>query len=425
VDARRGLAEGERVRVLIGADTWTPNVNGACYAARRLAAGLAERGHEVHVAAPARGFRSRPAEQVGPITEHRVRSMPVPRPSGFRICPPPGLRRSARALLRRVRPDVVHVQSHMILGRMLLGAAQDLGIPAVATTHMIPDNILPAISFLHLPPARLRRLFWWDAARVLGRAGVVTAPTPHAAMLAETHGVAGPVLPVSNGLDTSRFQPDTSGRGTAFRERHGIPAGPLLGVVGRLDHEKHVDEIIRSLTIVRRSVPGARLLIVGEGDEQARLRATVRAEGLEQAVTFTGRLSDEELSDVYAAIDVFVNAGTAELQSLVTLEAMATARPVVAVDAGALPHLVRHGENGFRYPHGDAGALADRVVRVLSDPDAAAAMGEAGLRIVAEHTLPATLDAFEAIYRAQRATRLPDTRRTADRRGLTRSGRDG
>lgn len=413
------------MRVLIGADTWTPNVNGACYAARRLAAGLAERGHEVHVAAPARGFRSRPAEQVGPITEHRVRSMPVPRPSGFRICPPPGLRQSARALLRRVRPDVVHVQSHMILGRMLLTAAQDLGIPAVATTHMIPDNILPAISFLHLPPARLRRLFWWDAVRVLRRAAVVTAPTPHAAMLAETHGVPGPVLPVSNGLDTSRFRPDSTGRGPAFRQRHGIPDGPLLGVVGRLDHEKHVDEIIRSLAVVRRTVADARLLVVGDGDEQGRLRATVRACGLEHAVTFTGRLPDEELADVYAAIDVFVNAGTAELQSLVTLEAMATARPVVAVDAGALPHLVRHGENGFRYPHGDVDALAGRVVQVLTDPEGAARMGEAGLRIVAEHTMPATLDAFEAIYAEQRAALLPDTRRFTDRPGLLRTGRDG
>lgn len=411
------------MRVLIGADTWTPNVNGACYAARRLAAGLADRGHDVHVAAPATGFRSRPAERVGPITEHRVRSMPVPRPTGFRICPPPGLHRTCRALLRRVRPDVVHVQSHMILGRMLLSAARELGIPAIATTHMVPDNILPAISFLHLPTGGLKRLFWWDAARVLDRAGVVTAPTPHAAMLAETHGVPGPVLPVSNGLDTSRFHPDDGDRGPAFRARHGIPDGPLVGVVGRLDHEKHVDEIIRSLSIVRRSIPDARLLVVGDGNEHGRLLATVRAEGLERAVTFTGRLPDDELADVYAAIDVFVNAGTAELQSLVTLEAMATARPVVAVDAGALPHLVRHGENGFRYPHGDVATLAARVVQVLADADGAARMGEAGLRIVAEHTMPATLDAFESLYRAQRAAMVPDTRRTADRPGLTRTGR--
>ncbi|MEQ3548847.1 glycosyltransferase [Pseudonocardia nematodicida] len=391
------------MRVLIGADTWAPDVNGACYAARRLAAGLAERGHEVHVAAPARGFRSRPARQVGPVVEHRIRSMPVPRPAEFRICPPFGLYRTAQNLLLRVRPDVVHVQSHMILGRMLLSAAADLGIPTVATTHMIADNILPAISFLHLPPEKLRRLFWWDAARVLRRARVITAPTPHAAELAERHGVPGPILPVSNGLDTARFHPDSTGRGPAFRARHGIPDGPLAGFVGRLDHEKHVDEIVRALAVVRRQVPDARLLVVGDGEQRPRLDAAVRVAGVADAVTFTGRLSDDELPDVYAALDVFVNAGTAELQSLVTLEAMATGKPVVAVDAGALPHLVHHGENGFRYPHGDVDALAAALVRVLSDAGAAAAMSEASLRIVADHTMPATLDAFEELYR----TRLP------------------
>ena len=391
------------MRVLIGADTWTPDVNGACYAGRRLATGLVERGHEVHVVAPARGIRSRPARKVGPVTEHRVRSFPVPKPPGFRLCPPPGLRQTARRILRRVRPDVVHVQSHMVLGRMLLAAAGDLGIPAIATTHMIPENIIPAISFLHLPPAQLKRLFWWDAVRVLTRAGLVTAPTPLAASMAERNGVPGPVLPVSNGLDLSRFRPDTSGRGTAFRERHGIPAGsPLVGFVGRLDREKHVEEIVRALARVRAgALPSARLVVVGDGEERARLQAAARAAGVEHAVTFTGRLDDDEIPDVYAALDVFANAGTAELQSLVTLEAMATGKPVVAVDAGALPHLARQGENGWRYPHGDVGALADRLTRVLGDPDAAAGLGAASLRIAGEHSMEVTLDTYEELYRTR------------------------
>ena len=407
------------MRVLIGADTWVPDVNGASYAARRLAAGLAGRGHDVHVVAPARGLRSRPAREVGPLTEHRIRSFPVPKPPDFRLCVPLALRHTARRLLTRVRPDVVHVQSHMILGRALLAAAQELGIPTVATTHMIPENILPAISFLHLPPAQLKKLFWRDAARVLARAGLVTAPTPLAAALAERNGVPGPVMPVSNGLDLSRFRPDTEGRGTAFRIRHGIPgSAPVAGFVGRLDREKHVDELVRALPLVRETLPEARLVVVGDGEERMRLHAAARAAGVGHAVVFTGRITDEEIPDVYAALDVFVNAGTAELQSLVTLEAMATGKPVVAVDAGALPHLARQGENGFRYPHGDVPALAERLVRVLGDPAAAASMGEASLRIAGEHGMDATLDAFEVLYRSRAAPIVGPrpVRRTADRR---------
>ncbi|MFP5020133.1 glycosyltransferase [Pseudonocardia phyllosphaerae] len=407
------------MRVLIGADTYAPDVNGASYASRRLAEGLAERGHEVHVVAPSRGFRSRPAARVGAITEHRVRSCPVPKPPDFRLCPPPGLRQTARALLRRVRPDVVHVQSHMVLGRMLLTAASDLGIPSMATTHMIPENILPAISFLPIPQSSLKRLFWWDAVRVLDRAGLVTAPTPLAASMAERNGVHGPVLPVSNGLDLSCFRPDDGdGRGAAFRARHDIPAGaPLAGFVGRLDREKHVDELVRALPLVRASLPEARLVVVGDGEEAHRLRTAARTAGVEHAVTFTGRLSDSEIPDVYPALDVFVNAGTAELQSLVTLEAMATGKPIVAVDAGALPHLARQGENGWRYPHGDVGALADRLVRVLSDPETAAEFGAASLRIAGEHSMSVTLDTYEELYRTRARPVVPvrALRRSPDR----------
>ncbi len=415
------------MRVLIGADTWAPDVNGASYAGQRLAAELAARGHEVHVVAPSRGLRSRPPCWVGPVIEHRVRSCRVPKPPGFRLCPPPGLRQTCRAILRRVRPDVVHVQSHMVLGRMLLTAAADLGVPSMATTHMIPENIIPAISFLHLPESGLKKLFWWDAVRVLSRAGLVTAPTPLAASMAEQGGVPGPVLPVSNGLDLGRFRPDTTGRGPAFRARHGIPAdAPLVGFVGRLDREKHVDELVRATALLRAgAVPDAQLVVVGDGEERARLGALVRAQHLEHAVTFTGRLTDDEIPDVYPALDVFCNAGTAELQSLVTLEAMATGKPVVAVDAGALPHLARPGENGWRYPHGDVAALADRLARVLGDPDGAAVLGAASLRIASEHSLAATVDTFEELYRTKarpvvpvrafrsgrRARRHADTRR--------------
>jgi glycosyltransferase involved in cell wall biosynthesis len=109
----------------------------------------------------------------------------------------------------------------------------------------------------------------------------------------------------------------------------------------------------------------------------------------------------------------------------VTLEAMATGKPVVAVDAGALPHLARPGVNGWRYPHGDVAALADRLARVLDDPDGAAELGAASLQIASEHSLATTVDTFEELYRtkarpvvpvrafrsARRARRHADTRR--------------
>lgn len=395
------------MRILIGADTYAPDINGASYFAQRLAAGLAGRGHDVHVACPSRTMASAFAKQSGTeTTEHRFASLPIPRPAGFRVAVRVGLVRRARNLLARVRPDVVHVQSHLLLGRALTLAANELGTPVVATSHMVPDNLTP---YLSLPPRaveRARDWFWRSAVDVLGRADVVTAPTAYAARLAESHGVPGPVLTISNGLDLTRFRPDRDG--TGFRHRHRLDARPVVGYLGRLDPEKNLDELLTAFAQLRRTTD-AQLLIVGDGSQRLELIVLARQLGIDRDVVMTGRLTDEEIPDAYAAMDVFVNPGTAELQSLVTLEAMATARPVVTVDAGALPHLVHHGRNGYLYPHGDDAALTDHLRRLLCDPAGAARAGRQSLEIAGGHTLDATLSGFETVYArgGQTATRHP------------------
>jgi 1,2-diacylglycerol 3-alpha-glucosyltransferase len=97
---------------------------------------------------------------------------------------------------------------------------------------------------------------------------------------------------------------------------------------------------------------------------------------VEGYVIFTGFVEDEELPGAYAATDVFCNTGTAELQSIVTMEAMATCKPVVAANAGALPLLVQDGENGHLFEPRNVDTLASRLTEVLSDEGKRVLMGE-------------------------------------------------
>ncbi len=223
----------------------------------------------------------------------------------------------------------------------------------------------------------------------------MTAPTPFAAILAEEEGVRGPVLPVSCGMDLSRFSPGNDG--DAFKRRYGIGDRPTLMYVGRLDAEKRVDELIRALPKVRRLVD-AQLVVVGNGHERRRLIELAEEIGVEGYVIFTGFVEDGELPGAYAATDVFCNAGVAELQSIVTLEAMATGKPMVAANASALPLLVHDGENGHLFEPGDVETLASRLTEVLSDAGKRALMGEESLRIVGRHDIEDTLAAFEELY---------------------------
>jgi glycosyltransferase involved in cell wall biosynthesis len=387
------------MRILIGADTYAPHVNGAAAFAQRLAVALTVR-HEVHVAVPSTGYRSSTGMTRDGVVEHRVRSLPMPGHPGFRFCAPLGLRAEARRILDEVQPDVLHVQSHFPLCRALIEAARSRNILIVATNHFMPENLVHYLPIGEAARLSVHGWAWRDAARVFALADVVTAPTPYAAALATVAGVPGPVLPISNGVDLARFR--SRSEVGEFRLRYGVPDKPAITYVGRLDAEKNLDVVIRAFAKVRASMD-AQLLLVGAGAERPKLSELAAEMNISEHVTFTGFVPDEDLRSAYAATTVFVNAGTAELQSLVTLEAMASGRPVVAADAAALPHLVENGETGYLFRPGDSDALADLLMLLLGDPQHAQALGRKARAVAEQHDESRTVAAFEQLYAIRRA----------------------
>lgn len=386
-------ATGERpLTVLIGADTFAPDVNGAARFAERLAAGLAARGHDVHVMAPSVRHRDGGARieiiDGEPVTVHRAPSWRWYPHEWLRFVLPWRSRHYARAVLDAVLPDVVHSQSHIVVGRGLTLEAGVRGIPVVATNHVMPENLL---DFTLLPEALNRMLLSVSvraAARTLTRSRAITTPTPRAAEFLERMiGVDG-VIPVSCGIDRSRYRPDLEPRSRA---------GILF--VGRLTAEKQIDVLLRGFALVDHR-HDAVLELVGEGDQRRALEQLAAQLGVGDRVIFHGHVDDDRLREIYSGASVFAIASVAELQSIATMEAMASALPIVAADAMALPHLVRDGVNGYLFPPGDAQALADRLDAVLAaSPDERRRMQQASLDGVIVHDINRTLDTFEALYR--------------------------
>ncbi|GJF05254.1 glycosyltransferase [Pseudonocardia sp. D17] len=376
------------LRILIGADTFPPDINGAARFAERLASGLAGRGHDVHVVAPspdATAHREPARPGADGVRVHRVRSHRYPLHETFRVCLPWQASPATAALVADLAPDVVHVQAHFVVGRGTAVAASRAGVPLVATNHFMPENL-----FGHARvPAALQqaaaRWAWRDLARVFSRASVVTAPTERAAgLLADAAGIDG-VLPISCGIDSARYA-------------GGVESPtPTVLFVGRLDEEKRVDELLRAVAALPTGL-GARLEIVGDGSRRAAWTALAGELGLAERVTFHGFVDETTLVEAYRRCTVFAMPGIAELQSLVTLEAMSAGKPVVAADAMALPHLVRPGRNGWLYTPGDVDGLAAALGALLADPATRARMGAASREIVAGHALDATLDRFEEVY---------------------------
>jgi phosphatidylinositol alpha 1,6-mannosyltransferase len=374
------------LRILIGAETYPPDVNGAARFAERLAIGLAGRGHDIHVVAPSPTGPATREVRDG-VTVHGVRSHRYYQHEGFQVCMPWVAFPATAALMDAIDPDVVHTNAHMVVGRGVVRAAHRTGRPLVATNHLMPENLVGYSPI----PRPLRRLYfalaWRDLGRVFGKAQVVTAPTPRAVELLVRRAGLVDAFPVSNGIDVDRYQ----------AVPHVPRPVPTVLFVGRLDPEKRVDELIRAFAALPAGVPG-RLEIVGDGGRREEWTALAADLGMGERVCFRGFVSDEELLEAYAGADLFCMPGIAELQSLVTLEAMAAGLPVVAADAMALPHLVRPGRNGWLYTPGDVPELTTRLAALLGDAATRRRMGAASREIVAAHAIEATLDRFEGIY---------------------------
>lgn len=396
--APAGSGRQRPLRILIGCDTFAPDINGAARFAERLAAGLVQRGHDVHVAAPNQAYRrAQPATEViegEPMTLHRLPSVRWAPHDWLRFVWPWRAKHYARKVLDRVQPDVVHIQSHIVIGRGLARIARQRGIPVIATNHVMAENILDHTALPDAVNRPIIKAAWADAARTFALTRAVTTPTRRAAdFLEKTIGIEG-VIPISCGIDRSHYTPVVGPR-----EKN------RLIFVGRLTAEKQIEVILHAMTKLDASLD-ASFDIVGGGDQRKNLERLAHELGIADRVTFHGRISDEELRALYSRASVFVIASIAELQSIATMEAMASALPVVAADAVALPHLVHDGENGYLFQPGDVDELAQRLTDVLTAaPEEYERMQRASLDGVSVHDINRTLDTFEALYRDEP---LPD-----------------
>ena len=384
----------DKLRIMIACDTFSPDVNGAARFAERLAAGLVERGHSVYVIAPGQQWkRTAPSIETiegQPMTVYRLPALRWLPHDWLRFVLPWRSRHYARKILKHVTPDVIHIQSHIIIGRGFAAEGERKGIRIVATNHVMPENVLD----FTLLPERAKRLFvrwgWHDADSVISKASAVTTPTRRAADFLERNTTRRGVLPVSCGLRAADYTADLTPR-TENR----------LVFVGRVTLEKEIDVIIRALTKLDPAL-NATFTIVGDGDQRKQLEKLTRDLGVADRVTFTGRVSDEVLRAHLTGASAFVIASIAELQSIATMEAMASGLPILAADAMALPHLVHHGENGFLFQPGNDRELAARITEVLTaSPEDYLAMQQNSLEAVKVHDLDRTLDTFEALYRGE------------------------
>lgn len=380
------------MRIVIVTDQYPPMVGGVPTVTRQLATDLAARDHQVWVVAPSYGSRDiYRIEQK--VRVYRFSSFEWPTYEDLRIAFLPFL--PIRKLLKKADPDVIHIHSPVVLGNVAQILAGGLRKPVVATNHYLPINMSRALSSDPVLSKPFNNVTYSYLVHFCNRCEYVTAPTATALNLLYEHGLRAPARPISNGIDLDLFSPGP--RDEALRQRLQLPADrPLILSVNRLSQEKRIEVLIDAMSKMRQP---AHLAIASSGPAEAELRARVDALNIRDRVSFLGFISDIDLVPLYRLGDIFGIASEGDLQSIVTMNAMACGQPVVAANACALPELVHHGENGFLFAPGESAEMAAYLDRLVSDAALRQKMGARSLELIAQHERGKILEEWETLYR--------------------------
>lgn len=221
------------------------------------------------------------------------------------------------------------------------------------------------------------------------RASAITMPSEDLRQRAITLGApASRCHLVPYGVDPNQFT-RIDGAAPLLRGQLGLPEeSPVVFSVGRMVYKKGFEYLIRAAPAVLREHPDAKIVLAGGGDLEERLVSLVKQLGVEESVIMPGWVSRDKLPLYFSGCDLFVLPSVVDQQGNVDglpntlLEAMASARPVVATDVAGIPLAVKDGENGLLVPEKQPGELAAAINLLLRAPELRAQYGEAGRRRV-------------------------------------------
>lgn len=296
------------------------------------------------------------------------------------MLPTPGVLRRARKVLRAEGCETVW-----------FGAAAPLALLSPLLRRAGAERILASthgheVGWSMLPGAR-------QALRAIGEhTDVVTYISKYTrGRFASAFGPNAALEYLPPGVDTEVFRPDPAAR-AELRERYGLGDRPTILCLSRLVPRKGQDVLLIAMLEIRERIPGAVLVIAGSGPYEDRLRGFAEALGVTGDVVFTGRVPAAELAAHHTIADVFAmpartrGAGLdVEGLGIVYLEASASGVPVVAGTSGGAPETVLDGQTGRVVDGRRADRVAEAIIEILADRDAAATMGAAGRAFVERH----------------------------------------
>jgi L-malate glycosyltransferase len=314
-----------------------------------LARGLAQRGHEVHLAHQPNSAIGDRAREIGVFLHPTAIRSEIGLISLMRLY----------SLMKRIHPDIVgfNTPKPILMGAIASRIAR-------AKIRIIFRRVdFPLRGFFS------RFKYTW------GIEGVITISESIRNRLISGGVPAARITTIYEGIDLSIYP--------ALERSSQTPLPVVIGVVSHLSHEKGIDRLVEAAALIANAREKLRFVIVGQGACLRDLEDLVRAKGLEPIIQFTGFRSD--IPQLMKTFDIFALPSLSEGLSSAILEAMACSLPVVASNVGGIPELVRHAVNGLLVAPGNPAALAEAIQKLANNPEERLRIGQVNRRQVEEH----------------------------------------
>ena len=379
------------MKILITTDLYATKTNGVVTSIRNLTEELQKKGHEIRILTVSETLKSHKSENV-----YYIKSLPLDVVYPDIRMPVYYHHRYIRELIEW-KPDVIHSQCEYFSYHFASYISKKTGAPIVHTYHTLYEQYVTYV----LPNQQLGAHLIALLSRLrLRNAEAVVAPTHKVEHVLQDYGLSNPIHVIPSGISLEQHYRRISAQEyLEMRKELGIPEEcTVLINLGRLGAEKRITELIELFSIVLKTNPDLRMLIVGDGPAKSELENLAIKLGIADHVVFTGMVDPTEVYKYYQLGDIFVSASTSETQGLTYIEAAANGLPLLCRRDPCLEDVLIEGCNGFEYETGEE--FCQMLNTILQNPQWCQMASEQSTHIAKNYDKATFAEKIENVYEA-------------------------
>jgi 1,2-diacylglycerol 3-alpha-glucosyltransferase len=379
------------MRIAFFTNCYKPLINGVVTSIVYLKEAYEKKGHQTYIFAPKVEDYIDQEKNI-----FRYRSINLTNKVKYPIAIP--LSFKAKKIITEFNPDLIHIHHPFVLSSVAIMYSKQLGIPKILTIHTQYDQY--AYYVAPLPQKLTQEAIKKIVSNLADKTDCIVTPSESMKALIKNYGMKNRIEVIPNAIKLSTFREKNELGCLKIRKRYNLKEDEkIILFVGRVATEKSIDKIIKALGIIKKhGISKTKLLIVGNGPARDELVHLVQALGVEEEVIFCGEVNYEEIRYYYKIADVFTMTSASESFGIVTIEALASGLPVLAVKAPGAMDILTDGFDGL-LTDDNIEHFAKALEKIIRDPELRERLSKGALKTSAKYSINMISERMLNLYR--------------------------